>query len=178
MPGPLPQPARRRRNAPTIPTTVLPAGGRTDPAPRLPGFVKLGKAGRAWWKWAWSTPQAAAWALGHEGVVARRASLEDDLDALARVDGIDLGDLIHDEDAALTVKSVVQRLASLATGRLALVREMRELDDRLGLTPKAMAQLRWSIADPGNAPAESGGDGEDDGNVIVPDRWRRGSATG
>ena len=178
MPGPLPQPTRRRRNAPTIPTTMLPAAGRTDPAPRLPGYVKLGKAGRAWWKWAWSTPQAAAWALGHEGVVARRASLEDDLDALARVDGFDFDGLIDDPDAALTVKMIVQRLAGLAAGRLSLVREMRELDDRLGLTPKAMAALRWTIADPGAVSDDGGEVDAEDGVVVVPDRWRRGSATG
>lgn len=177
MPGPLPQATRRRRNAPTIPTTVLPAGGFEGPAPRVPPGVRLGKPARAWWRWAWQTPQAAAWALGHESVVARRASLEDDLDALARVDGIDFEGLIADPDAAVQVKVIVGRLASLASGRLAIVREMRELDDRLGLTPKAMAALRWSIAAPDPVGDEAGEDGEDEGNVIVPDRWRRG-ATG
>jgi hypothetical protein len=33
-----------------------------------------------------------------------------------------------------------------ATGEVALMKEMRELDNRLGLNPKAMADLRWSIA--------------------------------
>lgn len=143
MSGPLPNPERRRRNAPAIPTTELPASGRAGAAPKVPSWVKLGKAGVAWWRWAWKTPQAAAWASGHEAFVAKRASLEDDLAALERVDGLDFAEL-----AALDageVASAVRRVASLAAGRVTLLRECREMDDRLGLTPKAMAALRWRV---------------------------------
>ena len=52
-----------------------------------------------------------------------------------------------DPDAFTTVRDLIGRLAALATGRLAIFREMRELDDRLGLTPKGMAALRWTIVD-------------------------------
>lgn len=117
MPGPLPNPNRRRRNQPTIATTALPAGGRQDPAPKQPTWIRLGGAGKAWWRWAWKTPQAAAWPSGSEVVVARRASLEDDM-----------------------------ATADSPSAKLAAAREARELDDRLGLTPKAMLALRWSIA--------------------------------
>lgn len=142
MAGPLPSPTRRRRNPPTIPTTVLPAGGRQGPIPRPPSFVQLGKVGRAWWRWAWQTPQAAAWPDGSEVTVARRAQLEEQY---------------------------------AESGDVKLLPEMRQLDDRLGLSPKAMAQLRWKIADvPGEGersePEGSGGD------VIIPDRWRRSAA--
>lgn len=116
MPGPLPDPRRRRVNAPTIPTTALPASGRQGSAPRVPSWVKLGSAGKAWWRWAWSTPQACGWASGHEVAVARRASLEDEL-------------LVADPGAP----------------KRAVEREMRELEDRFGLTPKGMAALRWEI---------------------------------
>ncbi|MGD9754564.1 MAG: hypothetical protein AB7W59_26535 [Acidimicrobiia bacterium] len=34
-------------------------------------------AARAWWAWAWSTPQAAAWSVGDVVALARRARLED-----------------------------------------------------------------------------------------------------
>src|SRR5437868_7094406 len=141
MPGPLPQPTRRRRNAPTIPTTQLPLAGRPGAAPPVPEWCPLGKAGRSWWRWAWSTPQAAAWGtgVGMEGVVARRAALEDSLAASEDVQGLDLDGL--DAARAQEVRMVVGQLASLVTGRMTLVREMRELDDRLGLTPKGMAQL-------------------------------------
>lgn len=77
MPGPLPNPERRRTNAPTIPTTNLPAGGRQGPAPKPPKWVQLDVAARAWWAWAWSTPQAAAWSVGDVVALARRARLED-----------------------------------------------------------------------------------------------------
>lgn len=117
MPGPLPTANPRRRNQPTIPTTYLPAKGRPGPVPKPPKWVTFGAVGAAWWAWAWRTPQAAAWADGMQVVIARRAFLED-------------------------------VLASAADTRekLAVAREARELDDRLGLTPKAMAALRWSIA--------------------------------
>lgn len=166
MRGPLPQSSRRRTNAPVIPTTRLPAAGREGDPPKLPPTTPLGRAGKAWWRWAWATPQAAAWPLGHEGVVARRASLEDDLAALEQVEGLDFDDLGPRADQ---VRATVSRVAALATGRLQIVKEMRELDDRLGLTPKAMAQLRWSIATEAQPAVPSGE------NVVTPDRWQRGA---
>jgi hypothetical protein len=150
MPGPLPNPERRRRNAPTIPTTSLPARGRQDPPPASP--LELELAGARWWAWAWSTPQAAAWSTGDLYLIARRASLEDDLEALGRVESIDLVDLIEAEIAA-DFRRVISHLAGLAGGRLAIFREAREIDDRLGLTPKGLAALRWSIVDD-EAPGE------------------------
>lgn len=121
MPGPLPSEDRVRRNAPTIPTTHLPVSGRSEPAPEPPKWMELGDKGLAWWSWAWSTPQACAWGPGQETFIARRASLEDVLVAT-------------DPDSARYT---------------ALCREMREMEDRLGLTPKGMAALRWKIiADP------------------------------
>lgn len=147
----LPNPNRRRANAPTIPTRALPAGGRTAPAPRVPAFARLGTAGKAWWRWAWKTPQAAAWAGGHEGIVARRASLEDDLAALEAVEGLDFLDVLG-ADRAGEVKTAIIRLAALAGNRLSILREIRELEDRLGLSPKGMAQLHWEIV--ATAPTE------------------------
>lgn len=146
MAGPLPTPNPRRRNAATIPTTKLPASGRSDLAPDVPSWMSLGVAGRAWWDWAWTTPQAAAWADGHEVVACRRAQLEDDLAALAEVEGLDLVDVAN-ADNVMSAKAVVRVVASLATGRLQLMKHMLDLDDRLGLTPKGMAALRWTVID-------------------------------
>jgi hypothetical protein len=137
--GPLPDPNKLRRNAPTVPTTSLPADGRATPTPEPPRSVDLGPAGADWWEWAWHTPQAAAWDDGTLYTVARRASLEDDLAACANVESLDL------PDNAPEVRRLIQHLAGLATGRLNICREMREIDDRLGLTPKSLAQLRWKI---------------------------------
>jgi len=146
MPGPLPKPAEEtaRRNAPTIPTTNLPMSGRDDDAPAPPAWIDLGTAGLAWWEWAWHTPQGAAWSRGDECVLARRASLEDDLRILNNVDTLDFFDALNAEEAS-AVREMISRLAGLATGRVVICREMRELDSQLGLTPKGMAALRWRV---------------------------------
>lgn len=102
----------------------------------------------AWWEWAWRTPQAAAWDDGALFVVARRAQLEDDLDALATVDDcFDLAELLGVEVSELTKRmtGVFRRLKGLASNKVAVAKECRELDNRLGLNPKAMGELRWRI---------------------------------
>lgn len=156
--GPLPSGgATRRRNAPTIPTTSLPAGGRKGRAPVPPLSYKLGPAGKAWWKWAWRLPQAAAWDDGALYAIARRAELEDELAAINSQPELDLSDL--DDQSLLELKEridwVLRALKSAAGGSATVMREMRELDNRLGLNPKALAELRWTIVDdtPAKAPA-------------------------
>lgn len=169
---PLPEPVRRRRNAPTIPTTKLPAAGRDGPVPRPPKTAGLGTAGKAWWRWAWSTPQAAAWDGGATQVVVRRARLEDVLVTLEAVEFLD-PPVDPDEMAGwlVTVRAAVATLKGLAAGSLSVLREMRELDDRLGLSPKALAQLRWTIGDEGVTTAA---DPDDEGMVSrLADRRRR-----
>jgi hypothetical protein len=154
MPGPAPSKTTRRRNKPSIPTTVLPASGRSDPGPDVPIGYELATSGRAWWDWAWSTPQAAAWSDGDAYIAARRASLEDDLSTIERVSGLDLDEALAAESFR-DFKFVVGRIASLATGRIALMKEIRELDDRLGLTPKSLTALRWNIVDDGSEPIQA-----------------------
>lgn len=147
MPGPLPQETRRRRNAPTIPTTNLPAGGCDLEPPEVPDWVRLGAKGRAWWDWAWSTPQAAAWSPeAHGPTVAQRAILEDDLFA-------------------------AEQLEDPIKARAAVITKITQLEDRLGLSPKSMAQLRWKIVESEKLPAST--DSETEGNVVTPDRWKR-----
>lgn len=150
MPGPLPDPKRKRRNAPTIPTTELPQSGLAAKGISIPAAPSsLGRVGKAWWKWAWSTPQGAGWGVGcgAESLLERRSSLEDDLAAITQVEALDVADVAGADWAE--VKAVVNHLAALATGKLAIMREMRDIDDRLGLTPRGLAALRWTIvADP------------------------------
>lgn len=117
MPGPLPQQGRRRRNAPTFPTTRLPVSGFRGAIPKLPKGVQLEDAGQAWWRWAWRTPQAAAWNAGHVWNVARRAQLED----------------------------VWAKQLADGTPTAAMANTMMVLEHRLGLTPKGMLELRWEI---------------------------------
>lgn len=160
--GPLPNPNARRRNSPTIPTTSLPASGRSEPPPALPHGAKLGAAGRRWWAWAWSLPQSFGWSEGDMSALCRRASLEDDLAALGAVKGLDKLDVTggHADELRDTVRS----LAGMVSGKLGIQREMRELDGRFGLTPKGLADLRWSIVDDGDA---KGGDGGSDKGASV-----------
>ena len=68
----------------------------------------------------WRTPQASQFNSGHLYAIAMRASLEDRMAALW-----------DDED----------REAML----LRTIGEARQYDDRLGLSPKGMLQLRWSV---------------------------------
>lgn len=144
--GPLPKPddQRRRRNAPTIPTTNLPRSGRPEPAPPCP--YDLGPAGAEWWSWAWTTPQACGWdEVGHLFTVARRAQLEDDLRAIEDV-ALDLGvDELLDPDLKKAIQQAMRSLKGLCGGKVSVCREMRELDTSLGLNPKGLAALRWQI---------------------------------
>lgn len=149
MPGPIPKPddARRRRNAPTIPTTALPAAGFAGPYPKPPPWSTLGRAGKAWWSWAWRTPQAAAWSAGDLDTVTHRAELVDDLAAVDQVDGLDVAALLEIAPFRRTAELdwLIRRLHGYAAGRLAILKEAREIDDRLGLTPKGRLALRMTI---------------------------------
>jgi hypothetical protein len=146
MPGPLPNPEKRRRNAPTIDTSELPVDGRKGRAPACP--LELGGAGARWWAWAWRLPQATRWDDGSLYFVARRAVLEDHVAALSFGDSLDLGDLFDEgnREAQKRVEWALNQLRRNAAGETTLMKEMRELDNRLGLNPKAMAELRWSVA--------------------------------
>lgn len=159
MPGPLPDPNAIRRNAPTIPTTTLSSTGPKGETPKIPKWVVLQKSGRKWWDWAWRTPQACGWGMnvGMESMVARRAVLEDDLWALeqANTDVVEMSELLDLLEQGESIRWLFQRLAAMATPRLAVMKEMRELDDRLGLTPKGLAALRWVIIDDPEAVAEA-----------------------
>ena len=159
MPGPLPDPKSRRRNAPTIPTTQLKAKGPAVDPPDVPETYDLQTAGREWWDWAWRLPQACAWDDGALYTAARRASLEDDLLAFDDADHLSsviddmLAEVVAEDDPLnfkqrlLSLTLTMRKLKSLAGGRVGVMKEMRELDNKLGLNPEALAKLRWTIVD-------------------------------
>lgn len=157
--GPAPHKDKRRTNAAAIPTTKLPASGRKGRPPKVPEAYNLQKAGAAWWRWAWGTPQAAGWDPGALYVLARRAQLEDDLALQDRsFESTDFAELLgRDEDEVTRdLEFVVGRLASMAGGRNPILKEMRELDKVLGLTPKGLIDLRWEIVPDTEVKAEAG----------------------
>jgi hypothetical protein len=128
MPGPAPNPEARRRNA-RVGTVKLPAKGRQGDAPPWPVGWSPSRRMDAIWSDLWATPQASAWERGtFTRVVARYVDclvhLERDLDEI--------------EDPKV--------YAALLTAQTKLLPEVRQLEDRLGLNPKAMRALLWEVA--------------------------------
>ena len=118
-PAPKPDHLRRRRNAPTISGTVLPARGRTGPTPKLgdhPAGEKWLKIARDTWREWWHSPPATQWSTAADRVAVYRAIV------------------LFDEWAR-------------GSTRRGLEAELRLSMDGLGLTPKGRQQLRWTIAD-------------------------------
>jgi len=130
MPGPAPKPdgQRRRRNAPMANTLKLPAEGRAGVAPEWPVGLEPSARARVVWDGLWSTPQAVAWErLGWTRVVARYAQMVADSER----------DLSEVEDPKVYL--------ALSRAQAALMPELRQLEDRLGLTPMSMLRLRWEV---------------------------------
>jgi hypothetical protein len=129
MSGPLPDPnksERRRRKPWELASHRLPAAGRQGPAPKPP--QPLAGAALAWWQWAWKTPQACAWDVSTLYIVHRRAGIE--------------GELAENAEAPVETPAEAKHLA---TAHVSLSRAADALDDKLGLSPKGLAMLRWTI---------------------------------
>lgn len=118
MPGPAPSRNARRRNV-RPDWRTLPLAGRSGDAPEWP-MLEPSVAELALWADLWRTPQAVAWfELGWSRVVARYVRL-----------------LIQSENPDVD---------SPAYAGVALLGEVRQLEDRLGLTPLAMRRLQWEM---------------------------------
>lgn len=141
--GPPPKPAgqRRRRNAPAAGASVLEAPARR-PA-KLPGSKEMLPATRAWWRTIWASPMASRWTPADEPALVRLAHLKDLTDRELRgwTDRLMVGDLELDENRPGLVHVI------LAGPRVSvqLLAEMRQLEDRLGLTPMARRRLGWEL---------------------------------
>lgn len=119
-PPPKPDAQRRRRNA--VPgTTYLPAEGRPGDPPTWPYDLFL-EGERQLWGELWASPQAAAWERlgpGVARVVARYVRL------------------------SCRAESVAAGKATVADAQV--LGEVRQMEDRLGLSSMAMLRLRWEI---------------------------------
>lgn len=143
MSSPVPKPADAKRRRNVTPSALadrkLSLTGRSGNAPRCP--VRLGRAGSRWWRWAWSTPQAATWHAGFVEALAKRAEFED-LWSAAQADG--------DIDGAVKVHG-----------------HMAKLDAAFGLTPASAMGMHMSFE---AAPAEPAPDATPAGVTDIRDR--------
>jgi len=100
---------------------VLPAGGRPGKPPKWP-LSEASADELALWAQLWKQPQAYAWErIGSERVVARYCRL-------------------------LNIAEMRESAGAAIRGVAGLLGEVRQLEDRLGLSPMAMLRLRWQIA--------------------------------
>lgn len=150
MPGPLPkdEEERRRRNEPTIPTTELPADGYDGPIPEP--VEELTELEDLYYRWAWSTPAAAAWHVSDVEIVAEWARLKAYAARCLR------GEIVKETAQG---KFITADLSS------AVFAQITAREDRLLLSPMARAKGRAKII----APPEAARDDDDEpagGNVI------------
>lgn len=97
----------------------LPIQGRVGRPPAAP--YPLGDAGKRWWRWVWTTPQATLFHKGFAEPLCRRAALEDDYEEARK--GANTADLA--------------RLLTL----------MIRLDEAFGLTPLGATKQHMVFVD-------------------------------
>lgn len=103
------------------PLMVLPQSGRPGEPPKWPLAEASGEETDLWQQ-LWRLPQAVAWErIGSERVVARYCRL-------------------------LAIAEMRESAGAAIRGVAGLLGEVRQLEDRLGLSPMAMLRLRWQIA--------------------------------
>lgn len=146
MPGPAPKPAgqRRRRNKAPVAATLT-SSSKRGRAPNLPGSAKMLASTRDWWKTVWASPMAAHWIEADRPAVVRLAHLQDLVARELRgwTDRDDVGHLVEDDQ----VPELVRVKLGGAMVSVTLLAEMRQIEDRLGLTPMARKRLQWELED-------------------------------
>jgi hypothetical protein len=118
---PLPKPPgeRRRRNTTGVkPDHLLPTDGRVGPLPHCP--IKLGEVGHEVWRWLWSTPQATKWHIDAARLPLARLAMHYE-------------ELINETED----RQYRANLSKLIEG----------IEDRWGLSPKAMTTMHWFFDD-------------------------------
>lgn len=143
MPGPpRKHPDKRRRRNAAPELTVLPAEGRKGKAPAWP-LGRMVAGELAAWREAWATPQAAQWERLGGG---------------------------HRRVVARYVRCQVA--AEEVDAPASLRAEVRQLEDRLGLSPMSMRRLQWTIAPDEVGQARADRDAAGDAPATSPRRLR------
>jgi hypothetical protein len=119
MPAAYPKPDDQRVNRvePKFGWTDLPIAGRAEAAPELPKHVRWSVYTKRAWVELWSCPQATQWDPS--------------------------GRTLH--GWAELVEQRVRCERERKTAPASTYAEIRQIEDRHGLNPKAMLQLRWRI---------------------------------
>lgn len=117
MPGPAPNPYSRRSQKSNSGITTLPAEGYDGPVPDWPLLNDPSDAELGLWASLWGKPQAVVWARDGSERVVARYVMV----------------TILAEDPS--------------SPSAALLAEVRQMEDRLGLSPMAMKRLMWEVGD-------------------------------
>lgn len=154
MPGPPPKhpSKRRRRNTEGSSTRTLidttPARTRT---PTLPAASSMLKSTRAWWKTVWASPMAAVWTDADVPALVRLAQLHDLTQR--QFDIVRDGPLAQITSERITralpgdelEESIEVKIIFRSPVNAAQLGEMRQLEDRLGLSPLSRRRLQWEL---------------------------------
>lgn len=125
---PNPDGERRNRAERQFDWTVLPAEGRSGPVPALPKWRPWTQQTLEWWDELWATPEATQWDQTGRSLHAYA--------------------ILHHELMLDAEREAKDRKAS------SLSAEMRQHEDRHGLSVKAKMQLRWRVAASAAPPVE------------------------
>jgi hypothetical protein len=133
MPGPARKsPEQRRRRNAESPAKVLPAEGKRGRPPKTHTSVVWGEHARAYWTAIWTSPMATTFTKTDEFALTRLCSLVD------RRDRVESGD--YEVFAAGAVDGEVTVVRDFDGDA-----EIRQLEDRFGLSPAARRRLQWEI---------------------------------
>lgn len=134
-PTPKPPGARRRRNLGQGQWQELPADGRKGKAPEPRTDRELGVIARRYWETIWSSPMAVTFTDADIQPLTRLAVLVDDRARSESADGlIEIVDAWHDGSELRVI-----------VGEFKGDGEIRQLEDRYGISPLARRRLQWEI---------------------------------
>jgi hypothetical protein len=157
---PKPDGQKVNRVEPTFGWVDLPAGGRPGPAPKLPTHMTWSAHTKRAWDEMWASPQATQWDQSGRTLIGWAELFEQKVRA-ERLRRLPAASMLAELSQIEGWEKLLERKAPPTS----VYGELRQIEDRHGLNPKAMLQLRWRIP-----PAEAA---VDDDRPPVETRRRR-----